>query len=55
MKVISTNIGEPKTIEWNGKKVQTGIYKYPVNIPIFLGAEDVANDHVIDRKASRWG
>jgi MOSC domain-containing protein YiiM len=50
MIVISTNIGEPQTIEWNGKKVQTGIYKFPVEHPIFLGTEDVENDHVMDRK-----
>ncbi len=50
MIVISTNIGEPKTIIWNGKKEQTGIYKYPVEHPIFLGKEDVENDHVMDRK-----
>lgn len=50
MIVISTNIGEPKTILWNGKEEQTGIYKYQVNHPIFLGNEDVENDHVMDRK-----
>ncbi len=50
MIVISTNIGEPKTIVWNGKEEQTGIYKYPVEHAIFLGNEDVENDHVIDRK-----
>jgi MOSC domain-containing protein YiiM len=50
MKVISVNIGEPKTITWRGKEVKTGIYKYPVNEPIYLEAEDVKNDHVIDRK-----
>jgi len=50
MIVISTNIGEPKTIVWNGKKEQTGIYKYAVDHPIFLGNKDVENDHVIDRK-----
>jgi MOSC domain-containing protein YiiM len=50
MKIISTNIGEPKTINWNGKEVTTGIFKYPVTQPIFLGSEDVENDHVIDRR-----
>ena len=50
MKIISTNIGEPKTIEWRGKSIQTGIYKYPVPHPLFLGKEDVENDHVIDRR-----
>ena len=50
MKVISTNIGEKRTILWKGKAVETGIFKYPVNKPIFLGSEDVENDHVIDRR-----
>ncbi len=50
MKVISTNIGEPKIVSWRGKEVKTGIYKYPVDLPIYLGKEDVKDDHVIDRK-----
>ena len=50
MKIISTNIGESKTIDWNGKKVKTGIFKYQVNQAIFLDIEDVKNDNVIDRR-----
>ncbi|MFD2562193.1 MOSC domain-containing protein [Aquimarina rubra] len=50
MKVVSTNIGEPQTISWRGKEVKTGIYKYPVNKPIFLDTEDVKGDFVIDRR-----
>jgi len=50
MKIISTNIGEPRIVNWNGKEVKTGIFKYPVDYPIFLGLEDVENDHVIDRR-----
>jgi MOSC domain-containing protein YiiM len=50
MKIISTNIGEARTIEWHGKEVKTGIYKFSVNHPIFLGSEDVDNDNVVDRK-----
>ena len=50
MKIISTNIGEAKTINWKGKEVTTGIFKYPVDQAIFLGSEDVENDHVIDRR-----
>ena len=50
MKIISTNIGEIVEIDWHGKKVMTGIYKYPVDNPIFLEKEDVLNDHVIDRR-----
>ncbi len=50
MKIISTNIGKTKTIQWNGKEVSTGIFKYSVDKPIILGTEDVENDDVIDRK-----
>jgi len=50
MKVIATNISKPTTIVWNGKEEQTGIYKYPVSEPIFLGKLDVIKDTVIDRK-----
>ncbi|MUH38050.1 MOSC domain-containing protein [Zobellia amurskyensis] len=50
MKIISTNIGSPTNITWNGKEEQTGIYKYPVDLPLFLGKTDVAKDTVIDRK-----
>lgn len=50
MKIISTNIGESKEISYHGKMVMTGIFKFPVNQPIFLGTDDVENDHVIDRR-----
>lgn len=50
MKIISTNLSEIKTISWKGKKVKTGIFKKPTDLPIFLGAEDVKNDAVVDRK-----
>ena len=50
MRIISVNIGEPKIINWRGKEVKTGIYKYPVADSIFLESEDVKNDYVIDRK-----
>jgi MOSC domain-containing protein YiiM len=50
MKVLSTNIGEPVLVEWRGQSVKTGIYKYPVDTSIYLGAEDVENDHVMDRR-----
>ena len=50
MKVISLNIGERKVLNFKGKIVETGIFKFPVNHPIFLGKEDVENDAVIDRK-----
>ncbi len=50
MRVIATNIGKVTEIEYRGKKVKTGIYKYPVQDGIFLGPEDVENDDVVDRR-----
>ncbi|WP_339716235.1 MOSC domain-containing protein [uncultured Kriegella sp.] len=50
MKIISTNLGKPTTIIWNGKEEQTGIFKYPVAAALRLGETDVEEDTVIDRK-----
>lgn len=50
MKIISTNIGESKTVLWHDREVKTGIFKYSVDQAISLGMEDVDNDDVIDRR-----
>ncbi|MCF6214327.1 MAG: MOSC domain-containing protein [Flavobacteriaceae bacterium] len=50
MKIISVNIGAPKTLKWKHKTVTTGIFKKPVPDPITLGLEDVVGDTVVDRK-----
>lgn len=49
MKIISTNIGEPTSFVWNGKEEVTGIFKYPVDEPLFLRENDVAKDTIINR------
>ena len=50
MKIISTNIGAKKEIDWKGKTVTTGIFKYPVDTPIFLDVEDVREDTICNRE-----
>ena len=50
MKVVSVNLGEKRTINYKGKIVETGIFKFPVDTSIFLGSKDVEGDAVIDRK-----
>ncbi|MCB9364831.1 MAG: MOSC domain-containing protein [Flavobacteriales bacterium] len=50
MEVISTNIAIPTSINWNGEKVETGIYKTPVSTSLFLRKSGVKDDHVIDQK-----
>ncbi|MCG2461201.1 MOSC domain-containing protein [Flavobacteriaceae bacterium F89] len=50
MKIISTNIGNATTILWRGKEEKSGIFKYPITGPIYLGTTDVVKDTVTDRK-----
>jgi MOSC domain-containing protein YiiM len=50
MYVASTNIAQPTTISYRGRKVITGIYKTPTKAPIFLGKNEVKDDEVTDRK-----
>ena len=50
MKIISVNIGERKIVQWNGKSIETGIFKTPVNGPVYLDLEEVRTDAIVDRK-----
>jgi MOSC domain-containing protein YiiM len=50
MKIISTNIAKPATIQINGKNEITGIYKKPTNQPIYLEKEQVKDDEISNRK-----
>ena len=50
MKVVSVNIAKRQRILWQGRSIETGIYKYPVDEPIFLEEEQVRNDCIADRK-----
>jgi MOSC domain-containing protein YiiM len=50
VKIISTNIGERKVIDWKGTTVTTGIFKFPVYTPIFLDSEHVKGDEISDRE-----
>ncbi|MCC7452918.1 MAG: MOSC domain-containing protein [Crocinitomix sp.] len=50
MEVVSVNIGQEKMVSWRGKSVKTGIFKSPINQPIYLGKTDVETDAVIDRR-----
>lgn len=50
MKIISTNIGDKRDIDWKGKIVTTGIFKFPVNTPVFLDTEHVQGDTICNRE-----
>jgi len=49
MKIIATNIGDKREIDWKGKMVTTGIFKFPVEAPVFLDTETVKEDTICDR------
>lgn len=50
MKIISTNVGERKEIDWKGKTITTGIFKYPTKAPVFLDIETVKEDTICNRE-----
>jgi len=50
MKIRSTNLGTKKTIDWKGSKRTTGIFKLPIDEPIFLGFRGVQGDHINNLK-----
>ncbi|MEO1485598.1 MAG: MOSC domain-containing protein [Bacteroidota bacterium] len=50
MKVVSVNLGEKVSFPWNGETHTTGIFKNPVDNPIHLGKEGVADDVIANPK-----
>ena len=51
VKVVSTNIGKEKTIEWRGSEITTGIYKVPTTSgKITLGPYQVQDDYINNKK-----
>jgi MOSC domain-containing protein YiiM len=50
MKIISTNIGGERTIHWKNQIYNTGIFKEPVDSPIFLDNRGAKGDHINNLK-----
>ena len=48
MKVVSVNVGKPRTIAWQGRKVRTGIFKVPVEGKVEVGALHLEGDGQAD-------
>ena len=43
-RLISVNVGMPKDVPWNGKTVQTGIWKTPVERPVMARRLNIDGD-----------
>lgn len=48
MKIISINVGTPRTIHWRGRDVTTGIFKDPVDGPVMLRRLNLDGDRQAD-------
>lgn len=48
MKVISVNVGLPRTVDWNGQNVTTGIFKTPLRGPVDVNTVNLAGDSQAD-------
>ena len=48
MEIISVNIGKPSLVDYIGKEIFTGIYKSPVQEPLYLTATNLVGDGQAD-------
>ena len=48
MKVVSVNVGFPKTVQWKDQPVTTGIFKSPVEGPVALRKHNLDGDQQAD-------
>ena len=50
MKIISVNLGQPRTIDWNGRSVTTAFFKEPVTGRVKVKALGLEGDRQADLK-----
>ncbi len=48
MTILSLNIGLPREVAWQGKRVTTGIFKEPVDAPVMLRTLNLEGDRQAD-------
>ena len=48
MKIVSINVGLPKTITWQGKEITTGIFKNPIPGPVMVRKLNIEGDKQAD-------
>ena len=49
-RVVSVNVGAPRTVEWQGRRVRTAIWKEPVDGPVEVRGVNLAGDDQADRR-----
>ena len=48
MKLLSVNVGQPRTVEWQGRMVETSIFKAPIAGPVVLRTLNLDGDRQAD-------
>jgi MOSC domain-containing protein YiiM len=48
MEVVSVNVGMPREVNWKGMRVETGIFKDPIDGPVAVGKLNLAADKQAD-------
>jgi MOSC domain-containing protein YiiM len=48
MKLLSVNVGQPRMVEWQGRMVETSIFKAPLAGPVALRTLNLAGDRQAD-------
>ena len=49
-RILSVNVGRPRTIEWHGRRVRTSIFKDPVEGPVLAADVNLSGDVQADRR-----
>ena len=49
-RLVSVNVGRPRTVNWRGRLVTTAIWKTPVNGPVRVEGVNLAGDDQADRR-----
>jgi MOSC domain-containing protein YiiM len=50
MRVVSVNVGVPRTVEWHGREVTSAIWKQPVDGPVAVDGVNLHGDDQADRR-----
>ncbi|MGQ0520452.1 MAG: MOSC domain-containing protein [Actinomycetota bacterium] len=49
-RLVAVNVGRPRTVEWQGRKVRTAIWKEPVSGPVPVRGVNLEGDDQADRR-----
>jgi MOSC domain-containing protein YiiM len=48
MKILSIQVGRPRTVEYNGRQIRTGIFKDPISVPVMVRTLNLDGDGQAD-------